>query len=544
MTKLVDGQLELLCMQYIPLYILSLYDAFERARWRSSILGGILLVVMLLTSLYYGLFSLIYLGVYASYIMVWKRDPATLRQIVAHSAIVCLPAAIVLIPQLVGTSSGAALEDWQQRQALHAATPLDMILPSPYSILWGSRVADIQNALHPGVGGAVITSGVVTLLLAALGVLFGAPARRWAVVAGILLLFALGPYLVLDGQVTSIPLPFLLLDQLPAVKLGQRPNQIAVFSAALLALLAAHGWIAITRRLPRAWRWGALALTLGAMAVDLWPVGLRANQPEVSPFYATIPASSHGAILELPYQPDSSAYMIAQLIHQRPILGGYVARTPDYAFASEAEGIRQLWQPQQGRDSILYADWTQALTPTLATYDIEYVVVHLNATPHLPRAVQAALAMHLTEVYRDATLVAFQRPANAQPQPLLRLHGAGWYAVEQRDGQRWQWTAKQADLLITNPTNRPQTAILQLRGSAFQSERAVTLYRVERASQQPIASLLIPPLPAARDYQIALTIAPGTTQLRLVTANTATDDSGRPLGIVVTRLNLVLPQAP
>src|SRR5437867_10998887 len=112
-------------------------------------------------------------------------------------------------------------------------------------------------------------------------------------------------------------------------------------------------------------------------------------------------------------------------------MGRYLARTPEYTFADETGGIRQLWHPEQPAESILYADWTTALTPTLATYDIEYIVVHLNAHDRPSRSLRTILATQLEEVYRDETLIAYRRPVGAPIQPLLTLHGQGWYAMEQ-----------------------------------------------------------------------------------------------------------------
>jgi len=541
-TKLFDGQLELLCIQYVPLFVLCLWYAFERASWRASMLAGGLLIVMTLTSLYYGLFSIIYLGLYSVLTMASLRDWNAIKQRLVRGIGIVAPVALILVPRLIGGTVSASLDDWQQRQLIHSAHPLDIVLPSPYNAFWGASIADLQSALHPGVGGFVISSGVVTLVLAALSLIMCRRAVwRWAVLTSVILIFALGPYLVIQGDgATHFPLPFWFIDQLPGVKLGQRPNQIVVFSTALLALMAAFGWAALAQRLTSRQHWVVLGITLLCMSIDLWPVGLGHSDFTVSPFYASVPHAEHGAILELPYQPDNSAYMKAQLVHQRPLMGGYLARTPEYPFADEAEGIRQLWRPERPTESILYADWTTALTPTLATYDVEYIVVHLNARDRPSGGLRTILATQLEEVYRDETLIAYRRPVGAPIHPLLTLHGQGWYAVEQDTTHRWQWIDHQADLIITNPEETPRTAELRFSSAAFRTTRGTTLYQLKAGQYTPLGIFTVPAAPASREYRVLLVLPAGETLLRFITTSEqVSDGSNRKLGVVFSRLTIV-----
>ena len=110
-----------------------------------------------------------------------------------------------------------------------------------------------------------------------------------------------------------------------------------------VALLAASGWAFLRSRVARKWLPLVVVGLIVGIAVDLWPTSLSRYDASVSPFYQTLAASPHGALLELPPLPRHSDYMAAQIVHQRPILGGYLSRDPVYSIVERVDGLRQLW---------------------------------------------------------------------------------------------------------------------------------------------------------------------------------------------------------
>ncbi|WP_322489521.1 hypothetical protein [Chloroflexus sp.] len=74
LTKLYDGQLEVMSIQYFPLLILGLLALLQSAKVRmiACLLVGGLIVWILLTSLYYGLFALIYIAALLDGMCCWR----------------------------------------------------------------------------------------------------------------------------------------------------------------------------------------------------------------------------------------------------------------------------------------------------------------------------------------------------------------------------------------------------------------------------------------------------------------------------------------
>ncbi len=540
-AKLVEGQLDLLSLQYLPLFALCLIKGLDQGEWKHVLFGGLLLAWITFTCLYYGFFSLIYLGLYIALLGLRRRSWADLRRLAARGVAIVLPLIALLAPLLAGGSGGDP-PNWQQRQILHSATPLDFVLPGPYGPLWGPWVTTLQARLHPEMqAGATITAGVVALLLGAAGlVLARRQAWPWAVIAACLMLLALGPVLVINGRTTAIALPFALLDYLPGARSGQRPNHIVAYSNMLLALLAAFGWVQIQQRLPGAWRRLALAAALAVVAIDLWPIGLFVSPLATPSFYATIPPASHGAVLELPFQPDTSDDLRAQLVHQRPIIGGYLARIPDYPFANDTDGIRQLWLNNPALQSIAYPDWTQALTPTLQTYDVEYVVLHLaGRSQNQYRSLRKILDAKLDRVFEDPTMVAYRRPADAPQSLILSLSSTDWYAIEQRGQQRWQWIGPSAALTLASPFPDDSLTELRFTVGAFDRARDVVVEQQIGRQWRRLAVLTVAPLPAQRQYRLLLPAPPRISRIRLTTSSDRSDELlPRDLSIVFTDLSI------
>src|SRR5262249_7395909 len=153
------------------------------------------------------------------------------------------------------------------------------------------------------------------------------------------------------GYDTGLPMPYALLNLLPPLRLGQRPIYMIAFGALLLSLLAAYGLVALwSTRATRLLALGCLACA----AVEYYPGVLPTDQPQLHPFFASLAAQPHEALLELPDLWWSSASMRDQLSHHWPITGGYIARRDGrYPFMHQTPGVRQLWSEQPFENDVL-----------------------------------------------------------------------------------------------------------------------------------------------------------------------------------------------
>jgi hypothetical protein len=218
------------------------------------------------------------------------------------------------------------------------------------------------------------------------------------------MVLTLGPHLAVNGRLTGIPLPFLVLDKLPLLSdiLPARINfEVAAFVAAVVtfglddlrrAPVPGHR---LRRRVARtsAVTAGAVLLVLAVTQLPLLP----AQGYYVAPVVQDLPAAIRSAIP--PADPNAITYPYATLYNTRPMLwqaedgfafrlvGGYAYHpnaTGDtlYPTRSAPPGLQQFLAAQCGTPASIYGpplrvsrQLVASAHATLARYDVRVVIV-------------------------------------------------------------------------------------------------------------------------------------------------------------------------
>lgn len=309
-----NGITETLNAGFLPLYLLLLLRMLDRPSLARAAWMGAALALCSVANFYYGLF-----GIVLSLVVVLHRAiTARLRTDwgafgLALGASVALYAVLVL-PVLAVLS-----------QSMDAA---DALVDRDPEFVWASlvnhNITDVVSMFRPGKHYSpdlkaqygedlliVTYLGWVSLALGAIGLASARPKRSlglWALLAGIFLIFALGPYLHVGGEYLTwdgrrIPLPFLVFFKaFPLFSRISHPFRFVVPATLGLGMLAGLGAQAISRRwarLPRPAIAGVLGLlvlsevTLASPAV--WP--LPRCDASIPSAYADL---DQGAVLDLP----------------------------------------------------------------------------------------------------------------------------------------------------------------------------------------------------------------------------------------------------
>ena len=149
-------------------------------------------------------------------------------------------------------------------------------------------------------------------------------------IAASFLVLSLGSELKFRGNPTGLSLPAALLAHVPIVRLARAPGRQMVVAMLGVAVLVAAGWDRIARR---TWR----AILVAAVAFEHWaslPL-LGTGVPDVYHRLAREPGSF--AVMDVPVGArdgrrvigrPSSLELLAQSVHQKPIIGGMASRLP------------------------------------------------------------------------------------------------------------------------------------------------------------------------------------------------------------------------
>lgn len=541
MTKVWDGQLEMIALQWLPFYALFLVRAADRFRWWDAALAGLFLALIGYTSWYYLLFFAIYSVLFVALWLVttpgWTRRRMLLRQMLVVGVVGGMLLAPILLPALSDvedTTTRINPDSALDLILIHSANLFDFWLPSHLHPLWGATVEQLGQTWHPYIHGWNLAPGYGALALAVLGgVMAWRTAWRWWLLALAGMLLALGPLLHIGTLRTTLYLPYALLLNLPGVGIARRPSHFVIITVVLLAPLVALGVRWLLERVAASYRPLLLAGIVVLLAFEYAPPRWPLIPPAVHPYYAAL-RGHNGALLDLPPRNESSGPLQAQMVHERPMLGGFVSRTPPYPFVARTPGVRQLWALRPEAAGLLPTDPPTALA-ALNFYDIQHIVVHWDLVEPGQRAgLEAVIAQTLpgvAPVYSDDHVSAYRVP-QAQPQPFAYF-GTGWYPEEGAAGRTWRWMQDAGELVLVNPSEEAIAVTLRLRMQSYLEPRTVDL----ALDQQAVGQWQVPPAEAI--YTLQVLLPPGEHRLSLQAPVSREQHGERQISIVIVGVELL-----
>lgn len=539
MQKVLDAQLEVASIQWLPLCAWALLLLLERQRWYWAVLAALLLLWVGLGTWYYGLFALIYAGMAA---LLWAIIPAQPRPRFAWRtfawgiAPLCIWL-LIMAPRLISLArtGDELLGDARLEQDDAAADLIAFFLPNPNHPLWGEAVTNLYLGWYPSAILWNVSLGIVGTLLGILGLMVAwRVAWRWWLLGCAAAAIALGVELQIVGIHTGIPMPYDLLNDLPGIRSSHRPNHFVLVTILMTALMAGFGVRWLLQQRPRL----ALPGTTLALAAILLIDGIAAPLPLFArpmPQPYTAFAEPDGALLPVPLHLNfsNSENLWYQTEHRWPIIGGFIGREPPYPLARYAPGIREMRFGRAEPDDILRPGWPELARETLAAYEIRYIMHHYPAMgTTVPLMTELTLAMGLQASYQDDLIGVYPVPPPPTLRPLAYLR-SGWGDLEQSNGVRWRWMGDSAEVMLLNPDAAPRRIALTLDLEAFAEARPLTL----RLDDGP--SFTIPISRERMRRTLHLILPPGETVLYLgAPAASPPDQPGRRLSLAVMGITI------
>jgi len=405
------GQFNIASSQWIPFCLLFLFKMRTKpGRLRYPLLAALFLLFQAWAEMTYASFLLLFIAIWVTCELVRSRSGSG-----------CHPGRSLFLRNLILTGLLFAVG---LAPVLSAMIP-DLLAEGDFFVQ-GSGFAEVFSAdlvgflvptqLHPWLGflargfsfphdkGQHLFLGYTVLVLALWATVRlrrDPVVRFWTIAAGIFFLLCLGPSLRINGTDTSLPLPFLVLQQLPFFKGNRYPSRYSVLLVLSLAVLVGHATSRIAGR-PLAPRFPlpsalcpwliAMLFTFEHLSAPLPLSDLRV--PEVYSIIATEPEDF--AVLEVPLAwrngfritgAPHPALMLAQFyqtVHHKRILGGNTSRNPEFKFQyfTEAPIINSLIALETGHEvdeATLEKD--KALAPEVLRFlGVRYIVIHILET--------------------------------------------------------------------------------------------------------------------------------------------------------------------
>jgi hypothetical protein len=303
-----------------------------------------------------------------------------------------------------------------------------LVLGNPFHGLWGDAVQRVYRRMGIDIIESTAWLGIAPMVLAGwalrqhLGPSSGNTSsrlvRQWALIGLVFFAWALGPHLVAFGINTGMILPQALLRYLPLLANARIPGRAIVVSYLALSVLAA---VAAAEWRGKSRRWKVAILALAVIAIgDYLPAPFPVVAMARPAMYETLRHRSEpGAVCELPLGIRhgfgelgtlDDRVLFYQTIHQRPLVGGFVARLPP-AVAAVYEndpllaGLLSLSEREGPVEAARRLPDRQLAADRLLRHNIRFVVLNRStASPALVEYVERVLPLTLIAHEGDRSL--------------------------------------------------------------------------------------------------------------------------------------------
>jgi hypothetical protein len=545
------GLLQLISLEWVPFFVLFLlkavYDVprhtgLMSARWlvRGALPAGLALLLVSLVDWYYTMYCLLFAGLLALYLpvrylwaaraagtrpadgSVWAQLGRPLGRIGVVLVLYLVLVSPILVPTIRELRTASYAVPQPDEPLRFSADLLAFFQPPRFHKLWGG--AFTNRDAWPFANNTYEVYLTYTVLFLAGVALFAVRSARpmlsspethtgpsveppspiraglhagahppgkwfWAACALTFFLLALGPVLQVNGhQVRGLPMPYLLVSQVPVLNISRSPDRFSMPLTLCLGVLAGYGTNVLAQTCkPLGAGSSAPVVALGAVALmvlELAPMPYPQRTADIPQWYRLLGRETGDfSIFELPPQDDywhGAFRMYNQTAHGKRIFWGYISREYPHPFTTSTPGYQELVYAD-GHGDMLASSEVQRLS-AFALYSTKYVVLQKKPKPDLPgpapsldryrQAIEVVLG-GVAPSYEDAHVAVYTVPAPAERMPFLSV-GEGWQPREVGPNGAFRWMGRRATLRIDSP--EPQEAYLVFRATTVGPARRLQIY--------------------------------------------------------------------
>lgn len=403
----------LILIAWIPLTMLYLRHTIRSGKKADVMWTAVFLALIGLTRWQLLIMSSLPLGGYLIYQLAQQRltRPLFLRLafIALMAALFMAPlAAPLLLAQFGRDNPGDLLVE----ESANQTDLLAYFVPNRYHPWWGEAAFQlydnfsINKTFTPTIGYTVMLLVLVAIVYRWRKTWF------WLLLALLTMVLALGPTLRFNGEFYG-PLPYRWLEEFFFVQMIRHPDRLNVLLAVPVAMAAAWGITAVPQPV-FSWLVSLLIIIESLTVYPLYPLDVPAWYQQIAQ------ESDRYALLDMPMDSRSfdKEYMLYQLTHGKPIVGGHVSRLPGEALAF-IDSIPLLQQTQgRSRPAAGLVNVSQQMN-LLAQADIRYLVLHKKFLSHEQELAWQAWLMQ-PPLFEDDALLVYETAAYGQSPPITQ----------------------------------------------------------------------------------------------------------------------------
>jgi hypothetical protein len=530
------AHLQMLTFFWAPLALLFLDRFLRDRRWGDLWAFAAFYWLQMLASFYLGMMLTVAVALYVGI----QARRLTGRAMLWRAAAFALASVVVLLPLHVGylEVQRAWQASWTPGAMAGYSADLQSYLSAPV-LMNDFYVSRFRPVTPVGAHERLLFPGLVLPALVLLGCLarvHGIPAhhvrsarRLFGLILVVAFVLSLGPYLVVWGVNTRVPLPYLgLYYVVPGWSAMRVPARFAFLVLLAAVPLSALGVQALAERVARWGRWAPVTVSVVLVALFLLEVGGKPLPLQAVPVGRDIPEvyrwlarERPGPIVEVPVAPEHEGeYLYLSTVHWLPLVNGRTSFAPsshdelkrvlgelpgargrEYA---SAVGLRAIVVHNERLSREDRLRWTGAENAghlrRLAAFgsDVVYAVPAVTLAPSLTPRIASPDTLAPRQDARLGLLLADERP---EPWAHGRPHGVARAQVEWRETSSGR--IEKATVFFTPPLvvgSREQVAVpLRLRVPATPGRYtlAVRLRAPEATAERAVEVRDLPALPTS-----------------------------------------------
>jgi hypothetical protein len=532
--------------QWIPLYVLFLWEFLERPSLRSAGITGVLFAFIWLSTPYFGYFSFFFSLIFIFWRFVFfERDAKIALQkilslggIYLLSAIIMLPFTWKVILNVMKFSegsnlAGAAMVRPLQDLYIYGASPWDYLLPSELNPILGGFTERVQKVL----GGRhfferSLYLGLCPLFFAGYAVwiwirkkwMDRSASKVFLVSALIFCGFFMGllsfrPKLNVGAFQLSMPSHF-LYSFFPMFRVYARSGFFVSFC---LAALAGVGFSQFLLRREKRIRFFCLIFFIGFLALEytVVPPVRNVNATNTKPVYQWLAQQPEDFIVaEYPLSRNISLkhyqYLFAQRFHGKRLMNGASEKTPLY------------WLTHSNRNL-----WEVEIPKRLATLGVKYIIFHKEFyRKNIHRRILNASGLKLIKDFPDV----FVFEVVARPLNMFWILGNSYPAQPGPDGQFWSWFAGEGMIVFYKRSLGDGTYVIRFNIASFKERREVSVFSREKR----LGQWLIEPGKTQEIFIEKIVLNQGLNTLSLeVSPGMQENEAGRKVSVAVSDFQIM-----
>lgn len=490
--------LSLFSVQWFPYCALYLIKTLRENSYRNPIFAALFLVMNALTSWYYGIYMSLFAALFLAYSACAERKIFFTRRCLKRFGLIGLLFTILILPCAYPMFKDlAAGQNYMQsasftEESAHLNT---LLLPNVNHGVLGKymRYWHLQANLPMkwGLVGGSFLGYVVLLLCVYAGVrLRQKSARFWLIATLVFLLFAMGPHpLAFSQEYRSIPLPYLLLQQIPVLKIARVPMRFMVMTMFCVSGLVGYACADIFRRI-RPKKLAFAVLTAAILFEAYRAIGVSAIETPPA-FYKQL-AQDHEpyAILELTklmnWEHSAARSSLFQIAHEKKVFHGHVSRVSFdtyrqayamYTVFDDLLTIPPKYLAQAAGQILSLGDDQNAIAAMLSFYNVRYVTLYSDYWYGKSyEENRARLQRIFGEPVSEENGMCLFKVKPVQASTNIAFPGLGMFPLMYEDDVAVRHITRSADMKILN-VNQAQNVQMQFqaRSDLFPKEERVQI---------------------------------------------------------------------